>query len=255
MKKVHYVDNYILDPTHKVTVSLIGVGGTGTQVLTSLGRISYALRKLGHPGLHVIAYDGDTVSEANCGRQLFSSQEIGLNKAEVFITKLNMFFGTSWECMPVMYEKSSNLTNIMITCVDTVIARKTVSESIEGKKYEGNDDSAFRYWLDFGNMHDRGQVILGTSGKEIKQPKEKRNCVEILKSVTEMFDLDNVNEKDQGPSCSLAEALTKQDLFINSTLAQIGCSILWKMFSKGVLDIHGAFLNLDTMRMNPIKVK
>ncbi len=28
--------------------------------------------------------------------------------------------------------------------------------------------------------------------------------------------------------CSLAEALEKQDLFINSTLAHIGCDLLWK---------------------------
>ena len=94
MKKVHYVNNYLLNPYHEVTVSLIGCGGTGSQVLTSLGRISYALRQLGHPGLYVTAYDGDIVTEANCGRQLFSTQEIGYNKAEVLVTKMNMFFGT-----------------------------------------------------------------------------------------------------------------------------------------------------------------
>ena len=31
-----------------------------------------------------------------------------------------------------------------------------------------------------------------------------------------------VKEEESGPSCSLAEALEKQDLFINSTLAQLG---------------------------------
>ena len=49
MKYVHFVDNYLLNPHHSVTVALIGCGGTGSQVLTSLGRISYALQQLGHP--------------------------------------------------------------------------------------------------------------------------------------------------------------------------------------------------------------
>ena len=56
------------------------------------------------------------------------------------------------------------------------------------------------------------------------------------------------------PSCSLAEALEKQDLFINSTLAQLGCNILWKMFRHGMIVHHGLYLNLNTMKVNPIMV-
>jgi hypothetical protein len=63
-----------------------------------------------------------------------------------------------------------------------------------------------------------------------------------------------VKEKDSGPSCSLAEALEKQDLFINSTLAQLGCNILWKMFRNGMIEYHGLYLNLSTMKVNPIGV-
>ena len=63
-----------------------------------------------------------------------------------------------------------------------------------------------------------------------------------------------VKEKDSGPSCSLAEALEKQDLFINSTLAQLGCNILWKMFRNGMIEHQGLYLNLSTLKMNPIPV-
>ena len=48
--------------------------------------------------------------------------------------------------------------------------------------------------------------------------------------------------------------LEKQDLFINSTLAQLGCNILWKMFRHGMIEHHGLFLNLETMKVNPIGV-
>ena len=120
MKYKHFVHSYILNPAHPLTVALIGVGGTGSQVLTSLGRMNYALKELGHPGLHVKSYDADIVTAANCGRQLFSPIEVGRNKAEVLTTKLNMFFGTAWESIPEMYDERSEQTNIVISCVDTI---------------------------------------------------------------------------------------------------------------------------------------
>ena len=41
MKRVHYIDNYLVNPQHPVTVNLIGAGGTGSQVLTCLARLAY----------------------------------------------------------------------------------------------------------------------------------------------------------------------------------------------------------------------
>ena len=256
MKYKHFVHPYILDPAHPLTVALVGAGGTGSQVLTSLGRMNYALRELGHPGLHVKVYDADIVTPANCGRQLFSPIEVGRNKAEVLTTKLNMFFGTSWESIPEMYDVNTEHTNIVISCVDTVASRLAIEENLERPSklgQRGFDMQRNYYWMDFGNTQSTGQVILGTM-RDIRNG-NKRSDVGKLRCVTDFFNLKKVNEKDSGPSCSLAEALTKQDLFINSTLSQIGMAILWKMFTKGVLDVHGAFLNLDTMRVSPIKVE
>lgn len=77
---------------------------------------------------------------------------------------------------------------------------------------------------------------------------------ESLKVITEYTNYDKIKDEESGPSCSLAEALEKQDLFINSTLAQIGCTILWKMFRNGMIDVCGAYLNLKTLKVNPINV-
>lgn len=55
-------------------------------------------------------------------------------------------------------------------------------------------------------------------------------------------------------SCSLTGILGKQDLFINSTLAQLGYNILWKMFPHGMIEHHGLYLNLGTMKVNPVFV-
>jgi len=73
--------------------------------------------------------------------------------------------------------------------------------------------------------------------------------------VTELFDYSKIDESESGPSCSLAQALQNQDLFINSTLAQLGCGLLWKLLRECMIEYQGIFLNLDTMNTNPIKIK
>lgn len=253
MKRLHYTAPYILNPTHQLTVALVGIGGTGSQVLSALARIDCALQSLGHPGLHVTAYDPDIVTEANVGRQLFSPSDIGLNKANVLITRINRFFGNDWEAVPEKLNLNASHNNITISCVDTIKSRFEIAKVLSRKS--GYDHRHFYYWLDFGNTTNSGQVVLGSLEK-IDQPKgdDKIYTVSELKKVTDLFDLTQINEKDSGPSCSLVEALQKQDLFINSSLSQLGCSLLWKLISTGSIDYHGLYLNLETMKVNPIKV-
>jgi molybdopterin/thiamine biosynthesis adenylyltransferase len=75
MRAVHFTDSYLLNPQHEITVALIGAGGTGSQVLTCLGRMNTALKALSHPGLFITMYDPDMVTPANMGRQLFTEQD------------------------------------------------------------------------------------------------------------------------------------------------------------------------------------
>ena len=258
MNRIHYTENYLLNPYHPIEVNVIGAGGTGCQVVTSLARMTCALRQLGHPGLHVNVIDGDIVTKANLGRQLFTSSEVGLNKAVVLATRINRFFGFDWDAVKENYPyEGCSTANITITCVDNVKARIEIGNflraNINGKKGIDNDITRPYYWLDFGNTADTGQVVLGTIGN-ISQPKRSKNeVVSKLKCVDELYDLTQVNDEDSGPSCSLAEALKKQDLFINSTICQLGCNILWKLFSGGI-ENNGAYLNLRTLKCNPITV-
>jgi PRTRC genetic system ThiF family protein len=112
----------------------------------------------------------------------------------------------------------------------------------------------FIYWLDFGNTRTTGQAILGSL--DVKQPNsEKFKTVSRLPFVTELFDYTQIDDNNSEPSCSLAEALQKQDLFINSTLAQLGCDLLWKLFRECMIEFQGIFLNLETLKTNPLKIK
>lgn len=254
MKKIHYTNNYLLFPQHRITVSLIGAGGTGSQVLEALARMDSALVRLGHPGLYITVYDADEVSESNIGRQLFSPADVGLNKAVCLVTRINRFFGLDWEAIPEMYRKGVSTANITISCVDNVKSRMAISAHLKKKHKITDVYEKPYYWMDFGNTQKTGQVILGTISKCAQPSKAERPTQDKLPTICEMFDLTQVNEKDSGPSCSLSEALKKQDLFINATLAQMGCALLWKLFREGFLEFHGIFLNLETMKTNPLPV-
>lgn len=257
MKKVHFTHNYLLNPYHPLTVYVIGAGGTGSQVVTALARIDCSLRTLGHKGLHVTVFDDDIVTPANLGRQLFTPMEIGCNKADVLVTRVNRFFGLGWDSKPCRYPSkgADDTANIIISCVDNAKARIKIGKNLRTyHNIEGDDEKDFFYWIDFGNTADTGQVVLGTI-KELEQPKSKESKpVGKLPCIDELFDLSLVNEKDSGPSCSLAEALEKQDLFINSTLANLGCNLLWNLITSGGIEFNGLFLNLRNMKVNPINL-
>ena len=238
MKKIHYTDSYLLKPYHPVTIHVAGAGGTGSQVITNLARMNVALQALGHPGLHVTVFDPDII---------------------------NRFFGTTWTAENCRYpvrktqenrDDRTRPANIIITCTDNTRSRLELWRFL--KKYREasvNNERAVYYWMDFGNTKTAGQVVLGTVPKKIKQPVSTMyETVGSLKVITRFVKYARVKEVDSGPSCSLAEALEKQDLFINSTLAQLGCNILWKMFRNGMLEHHGLFLNLETMKVNPIGI-
>lgn len=251
---IHHTATYLLNPPHKVTIDLVGLGGTGSQVLTGLARINESLVAIGHPGLFIRAWDPDIVTSANIGRQLFSSADLGQNKAIVLITRVNRYFGYDWQAKSEKYTGKEK-SNVLVTCVDSAQARIDIGKSHENIRQSATPTNVLYYWLDLGNLHKTGQAIIGTIGT-IKQPKVKEKTAAALKTVVQKFpELSKIKEDKQGPSCSLAEALTKQDLFINSTLAQFGCNLIWKLFREGMIRYHGCYVNLDSFIVQPIKIK
>jgi len=95
MKKetIHYAPTYFIEPTHPLTIALIGCGGTGSLVAPRLARLDYVLKELGLPGLYVTVYDGDTVEQNNVGRQNFNKNDIGDYKAANIVQKMNLSYG------------------------------------------------------------------------------------------------------------------------------------------------------------------
>ena len=254
--KAHFIAPELLNPANPIEVCLIGAGGTGSQVLTALARMSHSLQALGHTGFQVTLWDDDLVTEANRGRQLFAECEVGLSKSVALITRCNRFFGTMWKAVNRQFNADASMrAAIYISCVDSVAARFAIAEALQREDGRQHYANIPRYWMDFGNGRDTGQVILSTIGK-VKQPTSgKFGTVESLPFITEEFgELLRQSETDDTPSCSLAEALEKQDLFINSTLAQAGCSLLWQLFRNGMTNNRGCFVNLRDFRTSPLPV-
>ena len=261
---VHIVEKTLLNPYNPIIINLIGAGGTGSQFLTALGRMNHALIELQHPGLMVRVFDDDKVEPANLGRQLFPTADLGMYKAVALINRINLFFGTNWKAITERYNTETiqanpdlRMAELTVSCVDTVSARFEIAELLMGidKKMAYSRNRPL-YWMDFGNSKDTGQVVLSTL-IAIKQPESKKfRVVESLPLVTAEFKelLESSESTDTTPSCSLAEALTKQDLFINSALANLGASLLWQIFREGMLFNRGFFLNLKEFKTQPLKV-
>lgn len=247
MKEVrHYVHPQLLNPNHVIQIVIAGCGGTGSQVLRHLAIMNFSLWSMNHPGFHVTAFDDDTVTDANLGRQLFSNHDVGRHKSIALIERINRFYGYKWDGIPTKYAHThKHMGSIFISCVDTAKTR------VEFSKHSKD----FWYWLDFGNSRHTGQAILGTC-RDIHQPESKFITTETLPDVISVHpNLKKVKQEDNEPSCSLAASLMRQDLFINPGVAFFGTHMLWKMFRQGFLDYHGVYVNLNSLAVTALKLR
>lgn len=230
-----------------IRVVVIGCGGNGSVIAMGLPYVHQALLLAGHPGgLDVTLIDGDIVSPSNCIRQPFSQAEIGLSKATVLTSRINLFWGLQWKAIPENVSKSQRVgeADLVISCVDTRSARAEVQGLVSG-------DATVTYWLDLGNDADGGQFVLG-------QPRNRRNRRRAtrLRTVSELFPeiTDTSLAEDVAPSCSALEALERQAPFLNQTLASSSLALLAQLFRYGTFDIHGAFVSVRHQRTQPLEV-
>lgn len=252
----HIAPNYFFNPTHPITISLIGVGGTGSLMLARLARLDYALRQTGHPGLHVKAFDCDKVEPMNIGRQLFTPHDLGENKAINSMTKINNAFGLQWDGIPFNANPYGDdiKSNIIITCVDNAKFRLELSKTLQFAN-RGADYRNRYYWIDIGNSKDTGQFVIGSLFVEDRKlESEFLEPIQKLKTIVELFP--NLGEHDtevlQGQGCAYADKLNKQSLFINDVLVSHAADCLYRLLLNKELLVLGGFANLKKGKVNPI---
>lgn len=236
---------YFVDSNDPLSVLVYGCGGTGSHVVSNLARMNYALRQIGHRGITLEAIDPSTVSVSNAGRGLFTTNEIGMNKAEAMVTRMNRLYGSQWIGGDTQKRKSAN---IIFTCVDTVQARREIGNKIEAFSGGVHSDKPY-LWIDTGNDRDTGQVIMGVFENNSIS---RKNIPTVIHSEPEVANQKNFTVDQE--SCSLREALFKQDLFINSTVAEKAVHMLWLLLRNGYITYRGVYINNSTGKIQPIKI-
>lgn len=223
-------------PARPLKVALVGVGGTGSEMLTGLTHLHAALLAQGKGGLMVHAFDPDTVSEANLVRQRYARADLGRNKAEVLTARVNLACGVWWQAHPEAFgwEAGRESWDLVISCVDTRQAR--------AKLHKYAFASGFRrwlWWLDCGNGAAEGQAVLG----EPRHP--SRAGFRRLPCATELHpDLRDASlPEEDAPSCSALEAVKRQGLFTNRQVATHALQLLYEAFFLGRLRHHAYYFN------------
>ena len=239
---IHKLDPQLLE--RPIRILVVGCGGNGSAIVSGLPYLHQALLAFDHPGgLAVTVIDPDTVSETNCVRQPFCRTEIGLSKATVLMHRINSFWGLNWQGMQAEIQQiaRSAEVDLVIGCVDTRKARRAIDAWVR--------KSRVLYWLDLGNSSSTGQFVLGQPNNDVNRKRKNR-----LRTVAELYPeiLVPDDKHDRQPACSAAEALTRQEPFINQNLACQALAMLTQLLRRGSLSFHGGFCNLSTGQLMPL---
>jgi PRTRC genetic system ThiF family protein len=244
---------WIYKPTRgsALTIDLIGCGGNGSAMAGHLARIAAALPLIPDAvekrQVELRFWDPDIVTPANLYRQRFVSQNLGENKAACLAHMIFQSFGVPVSFSDQRYQTSlyfgrNSAADIVVSCVDSISSRRSIYKEIT------REISKPRYWLDLGNTDNKGQFILGQIAPEyVKKRPTLRHLFDVHPELVHRED-----ELDQ-PSCSVAEALQRQDLFVNTTLAAHAANLLWSLLRHGSIEHHGGYVDLKTGAVEPIR--
>lgn len=225
-------------------VCVIGCGGTGSQLLPRLAQLHRALLALEHPGgLDVTVFDPDRVAAHNLPRQNFVEADIGANKAELMVYRLNVAHGLHWRAIPRAFSHRDTFSpspDILFGCVDTRAARREIDQAVRQL------NAAF--WVDCGNAATQGQVVAGLGGRAVADDPNR------LPLVTDLFPEIAQGEDDNTPSCSALQSLLRQSQAVNVMAATWALAWFSQALRDGHIGWHGVFFDLASGRTSTIAV-
>jgi PRTRC genetic system ThiF family protein len=163
----------LLPPAYdRLRLFLVGCGGTGSWLASSIARIAKVLQVKNRP-VDVFFVDHDHVEQKNIPRQNFCQAELGANKAETLARRFSAAWGVEILAIPRKFTakefhgRYGDLC-LVIGCVDNAAGRQEIAQAV-GPRTGANryNDEVAGWWLDCGNSESSGQVLLGneTTGK------------------------------------------------------------------------------------------
>jgi PRTRC genetic system ThiF family protein len=233
---------------------IVGCGGTGSLVAEGLCRL------LINSNLTLMLADFDRVEPHNLLRQNFFAGEVGKFKSQVLAERLSQQYGRKigYTVMPYerdlfdeplgagLYHKAMSL--IIIGCVDTAEARRSIADSMSSNWNN--------WWLDAGNGHHSGQVLLGNAGK----PEGLKESFDIASHVVSKLPLPSLQlpallippvEQTRPRDCAEAIADDEQSPTINQAMAMLVVDFVYRLLS-GTLTNMGAYIDLDSGTLQTI---
>jgi PRTRC genetic system ThiF family protein len=213
-------------------------------MLMGLASLDTALRAISSRSLEVTVVDDDVVTEGNLGRQPFYRCDLGSSKARTLTERVNLAHGLAWKAVHGRAPGATGLDDrhVLISCVDTASARRALGAALQ------NARNPPTYWMDLGNRATDGQYLIGCPRSGSGD--DDNRLPTVLEAFPELAD-ERLAE-DDAPSCSVAEALERQSLFINRVLASHALAMLFDLLGRGSIGHAGAFLNIASGQTVPI---
>jgi PRTRC genetic system ThiF family protein len=236
--------------THAPTIAVVGCGGTGGFVAEGICRLL-----IGN-NLPIMLVDPDRVEPHNLLRQNFFQEDVGKFKAQALAERLSRKYGrvigySVWPFDREMFDRpmeaagliSKALSLFIIGCVDNAQARKDISEAIGKANFSNN------WWLDSGNDHHSGQVLIGNAAKigDLQESfDEEMHTVDTLPAPSLQLPalLIPPNKPEDPVDCAEAVMNEDQSPTINQAMATLVLDIFYR-FLKGTLTWMAEYIDLD----------
>jgi PRTRC genetic system ThiF family protein len=233
-----------------IQLILVGCGGNGSHMASYLSGLYSVLSSQGK-NVDVAFVDPDTVASRNIPRQAFSSAEVGLNKAEQMALRYGAFRGMKITAYPETFDHSRfsyywNTLTLIIGCTDNGLARQEIAKALECNR---EDRLPNVWWLDLGNDHHSGQILLGcapTPGHLKIAFGLEGKCLALPSPALVHPDLLEDEPPVEEPLGCAEMALRSQQLdSVNRVCAGWAASYLDQLF-KGTLKTWATYFNVET---------
>lgn len=242
----------VFDPfMHLQTVTVVGLGGTGSQVARSLARTIYDMRRARLHTPAVVFIDPDVVEEKNVGRQMFAAGDVGQNKSRVLARRFNQALGLQIAAIDQPVDARRHFErhgSLIIGCVDNHDARRELA------KVDG-------IWLDAGNHFDSGQVCIGNSVDReslLRHVDGEQGKYRYLPSPALLFPqlLQPEPQPTPQPNLSCADLVARGDqhLLINDLVACVVAGYVYKLLHRQPVTTFVSYVSVDALSVRSLPI-
>jgi PRTRC genetic system ThiF family protein len=233
-------------------ITVAGVGGTGSQVARNVARILFDMRRrqMHHPRLLLV--DPDIIEPGNVGRQAaVSGADAGAFKAETLARRFNYAYGLDVSWANEAYQPEEHTIpqqTLLVGCVDNHLARRALASTRNV------------VFLDSGNHHDAGQVLLST-GADRKttltalESAEKSGATAHLPALDLTFPALLEPPAEEEPEDALTcegRVEQGQHLLVNDLVATVCAGYIYRLLHRQSVTSFLAFCDLETLAVRPI---